>query len=1055
MKNCHLWRNASGFLLVSVRLNRQLILLLLLSCIFNSTYAEKHSAGADAIVQQKSLTVSGLVVDKNREPVIGATIIVKGTANGTTTNLDGKYILKDVSANTVLQFKYLGMKTQEINIDNRSVINVTFEDESIGIEEVVVVGYGTQKKVNLTGAVSSVKMDNQLNSRSLTNVSMALQGKIPGLAISQNSGMAGRKDVKMLIRGMGTVNDADPLVVVDGMPDVDLNRLNMDDIETVSVLKDASSSAVYGSRAANGVILITTKTGKGSKPKINASGSFTIGVPTHAWEFMTDYPRSLTLQQRDAAVNTLPENMRFKNGTIDQWMALGMIDPFKYPSTDWYDVILRDATIQKYNISTSGSNDKSNFFISIGILDEQGLLMNNDYKQYNGRINYEAKIRPNVTVGARFSGNWSDMQYANDSQYDGSIDANQMRYAVAGITPYDPVTGYYGGAMAYGEDLQAYNPYSTYSNQLAQRNRQEANTSAFLNWTIVDGLKARVDYSLNYYNDFRYNADMPNQAYNFQTQSFTPRAYVLSNAGVQNYTNTGYKTQFNGQLSYDFTIAENHKLSAMAVYSREYWYARYQMSGSLDRIHPMLHEIDATLKSPEGVSVAGNSSTEGLISYIGRINYVAYQKYLLEMNLRADGSSKFLDDYRYGFFPSASLGWIFTEESFINSWSKSFIGHGKFRASYGTLGNNSGVNRYEQLEVLSASSYIINGTIQKGLVNKKMINQDFSWEETAVFNLGLDMSFLNNKLSTEFDFYDRLTTGMHRPSDMSILLQGAYTAPRKNIGSLRNRGIEANITWRGKSGELNYTLNLNAAYNATTLEKWNEYLGRNKSDANNSNLIFINMPYAYVYAYEAIGIAQTWNDVYEATPQGAQPGDILYKDLNGDGRIDDNDMKVISNVQEDRPTTNFALNSSFEWKGFDLSLMLQGAAGRKTFWLTANNNPDLSDGRQATTPELWTETWSLENRDAEWTRLGGYNNRRKSTFYLDDLSYLRLKNLQLGYSISQHFLKKVGISSLRAYASADNLLTLSKFRGLDPEKDSVNDGYPLMKSFTFGLSIEF
>jgi TonB-linked SusC/RagA family outer membrane protein len=1031
------------------------ILFLLLSTgFFNPLIAGINSSDTVQNILQNNVNLSGVVMDNYNESVIGAILTVNGTQQGTTTDLNGRYVLSNVPPNAVITVKSLGMKPQEIAVNGKSVINIFMEEESIGMKEIVVVGYGTQKKVNLTGAVSNMKIDEQLTGRSLPNVSLALQGKLPGLAISQSSGMAGDKGVTMLIRGMGTVNNASPLVVVDGMPDIDINRLNIEDVESISILKDASSAAVYGSRAANGVILITTKSGSGYKPKINASSSLTLGVPTHAWSFMNDYPRALTLLQRDEAVNVSPENMRYKNGTVDQWMALGMIDPRLYPNTDWYDVILRDGMIQKYNVSSSGGNDVSNYYISVGVMDENGMIMNNDYTQYNARINYEAKVRENLKVGARFSGNWSEMQYAQDASYQSSVDANQMRFAIAGMLPYDPETSYYGGTMAYGENSQAFNPYSMYTNQLTHKERQEANGSMFLDWKLFKGLNAHVDYTLNYYNDFRYSAHIPTDAYNFQTGLVT-RAYVEKSAGVENHTTNGYKTQFSGRLNYEFNIGENHNLAATAVYSREYWHTRYQYSKALDRIHYSLEEIDGTLKRPEGLAVAGNSSAEGLISYIGRLNYAAYQRYLLEVNLRADGSSKFLEGYRYGYFPSASVGWIFTEESFINSWINSWLYHGKFRASYGTLGNNNGVGRYEQLEVLNSALYMIDGEIEKGLVNKKMINKDFSWEETSVMNMGLDLAFFRNQLAVEIDYYDRLTTGMHRPSDMSIHLTGAYNAPRKNIGNLRNRGIEGNLTWRDKKGDFNYTINLNAAYNTTTLEKWNEYLGRNMSDPNNSNLVFLNMPYSYVYAYEAIGIAQTWNDVYSATPQGARPGDLLYKDLNGDGRIDDNDMRAYPRIQENRPTTNFALNSSFQWKGFDLALMLQGAAGRKTFWLTGNNNPDLSsDGRQAITAEHWTEPWSLENRDGTWTRIGGANNRKNSTFYLDNLAYVRLKNVQIGYNIPSGLTQKAGISAFRIFFSTDNLLTISDFRGLDPEKNDVNDGYPLMKSFTFGFNIE-
>lgn len=1052
MKKEHLKKEACYNASKNSFFNLRIIVVLIVALLsYTQILQAKHyyPAGVENEIQQTNKEITGVIKDRTGEPVIGASIRVKGTGNGAMTDIEGKYTLRNVPSDAVLIISYLGMKTQEIEVADRSVINVSLEDASVMMDEVVVVGYGTQRKVNLTGSVSAVNFDEQLSSRSLSNTSLALQGKVAGLAISQNSGMAGRNDVEMLVRGMGTVNNSKPLVVVDGMPDVDINRLNMDDIESISVLKDASSAAVYGSRAANGVILVTTKSGKGSKSQINASASYTIGKPTYEYNMMADYPRSLTLLQRDAAVNTLPENFTFKNGTIDQWMALGMIDPFLYPNTDWYDVILRDSEIQKYNVSASGGNDISNYYISVGVLDEQGLLINNDYTRYNARINYEAKIRPTITVGARFAGDWSKMQYALTSNFDGTISPSEMRYAIAGITPYDPVTGYYGGVMAYGEDPMAFNPYSAYTNQLTQQQRQEANANMYINWTPVKGLTASLDYALKYYNDFRYKADIPTHAYNFQTNAPGSVAYVAANAGIQNYTYSGYKTQMTGRLNYNITLWDNHEFTFLGVYSEEYWYDRYQMSGRADRIHPSLTEIDGALTNEQ--TTAGYSNAEALISYIGRINYVAFRRYLLELNLRSDGSSKFLEGYRYGFFPSASLGWIFTEESFINSVTSSWLSMGKFRASYGTLGNNSGVTRYEQQETLAAASYMMDEAVVKGLVNKKMVNRDFSWEETQVLNLGLDLGFLSNRLSTEIDFYDRLTTGMIRPSEMSIHLTGAYDAPRRNIGNLRNRGIEGNFTWRDQIKDFKYTINVNAAYNSTVLEKWNEYLGRGSTS--NSAYVFINMPYNYVYAYEAIGIAQTWEDIYNAAPQGAQPGDILYKDLNGDGQIDENDRRTYPNIQRDRPTTNFALNANMEWKGFDLAIMLQGAAGRKSFWLTSDNNSDLMIARQATNWSHWTEPWSLENRDGAWSRLGGYNNRRESTFYLDNMAYLRLKNIQIGYNLPQSFLNKIKLASVRAYFSADNVATITRFRGLDPEKRDISDGYPLVRTFTFGINL--
>lgn len=996
----------------------------------------------------QDVPIRGVISDDTGTPIPGASVLVKGTTIGVAADMDGQYELT-VPADAVLVFSFIGYQSQEIPVGNQSVINVTLTPELSDLEEVVVVGYGTQKRANITGAVSMVTVDEKITNRSLSNVSTGLSGLVPGLSATQPTGMAGNNQANLVIRGLGTVNNSSPLIVVDGMPDVDINRINMHDIESISVLKDATSSSVYGSRAANGVILITTKSGRGQeKASINLTSSVAVQVPTNAYDFMDDYPRALTLHQRAAAVNTLRSNYMFKDGTIDQWLAMGMIDPVRFPNTDWWDIIMRNGTVQNHNLSASGGSDRSNFFISIGLMDEKGLQINNDFSRYNTRFNYDYKIRDNINVGVKFSGDWSKFTYALE---DGFTDDNasntagmDMQYAIAGILPYDPVTGYFGGVMAYNEDVQAYNPYTLYINNLNRNNRQEINPNLFLDWSPIEGLTARIDYAMNYYNQFRWNANMPNRSYNFQTGSFGSRVYVGENAGVANYTNTGYKTMLSGRLNYNFNINDDHVFQTMFVYSEEYWYDRYQASSRNDRLHPSLSEIDAALTDIQ--STGGNSSEEGLQSYIGRINYSAFDRYLLEVNFRYDGSSKFLPGSQFGFFPSAAVGWRFTEEEFIRSFTDRFLNSGKFRASYGELGNNSGVSRYEQQETLAAANYMINGNIAKGFVNRKMVNRDLSWETTAVLNLGLDLEFLNSRLYAELDYYDRLTTGMNRPSEMSIHLTGAYTAPRRNIGNLRNRGAEVNLTWRDRAGQVNYSVNLNASHNITTLEEWNEFLGR--------GWVFLNMPYHFLYTYEDIGIAQTWEDVYNATPQGASPGDILRLDLNGDGLIDGNDRKAYPNIQRDRPTTNFALNSSFSWRGFDLSILLQGAAGRKDYWINNYNNVNFGTQRYASTWEHWEQPWSVENRNGDWPRLGGSNNRQETTFWLDDMSYLRLKNIQLGYSLPQALLQRIGVSQARVFGSSENLGTITKFRGLDPEKEGHrSDMYPLNKSFSIGINV--
>ncbi|WP_455584848.1 SusC/RagA family TonB-linked outer membrane protein [Bacteroides sp.] len=994
--------------------------------------------------------IKGKVADQNKEPLIGVSVAIKNSTQGTITDMDGMYSIQVPNENAVLSFSYIGYQPKDIRVGERQIINVTMEEESILMDQVVVIGYGNQKKVNLTGAVSSVSVDKALSSRSIANVSSALQGLMPGLSVSQTSGMAGNNSAKLLIRGLGTINNADPLIVVDDMPDADINRLNMNDIESITVLKDATASSVYGSRAANGVILIKTKSGKGAnKTQITFSGSYGWEKATKAYDLLSDYPRALTLHQISNATNPGKngDNQIFKDGTIDEWMAMSMIDEKRFPNTDWWDYVMRTGSLQNYNVSATGGNESSNFYASIGYMKQNGLQINNDFDRYNARFNFDYKLMKNMNTGFRFDGNWSDFTYALSDGFtgDGNLD---MATAVAGIYPYDPELDVYGGVMAYGEDPSAFNPVSYFNTQLKHRDRQELNSSIYLDWEPIKGLVVRADYGLKYYNEFNKEAPIPNRAYNFQTESFGSRYYVTDAAGVRDNTKTGYKTLLNARLNYHTKIADHHDLSAMFVYSEEYWHDRSQTSYRADRIHPSLEEIDAALTTTQ--STGGNSSAEGLRSYIGRVNYNAYDRYLLELNFRVDGSSKFQPGHRYGFFPSAAVGWRFSEEQFIKKYTENWLSNGKFRVSYGELGNNSGIGRYQQKEILYQNNYMLNGAIANGFVYSKMLNPDLTWESTSVFNIGLDLIFFNGRLSTEFDYYDRLTTGMLQKSQMSIHLTGAYEAPMANLGNLRNRGFEANLTWRDQIADFNYSANFNISYNRSNLEKWGEFLDK--------GYVFIDMPYHFVYYQPDKGLAQTYQDSYNSTPQGVAPGDVIRTDTNGDGRIDGNDKIAMTNAQVDMPTTTLALNLQASWKGIDVSMLFQGAIGRKDFWTNKYTEVNLPDKRYSSTQDHIDKPWSWENRNGEWPRLGGLvtNKTGSSEFWLRGMDYLRMKNLMVGYTFPKKWVNKFFAENLRVYVTLENLFTITNYEGLDPEKGaSSQDLYPTTKSYSLGINLSF
>ena len=1000
--------------------------------------------------QQKAIT--GVVKDDAGELLSNISVVIKKTSVGTTTDAKGSFKINAAIGDEIL-FTATGREDYTLKVDAKNEYVIVLKSKTSDLNEVVVVGFGRQRKVNLVGAVSQVNVDEKLTSRALPNVSAALSGLVPGLQAIQSSGMAGNNEASLIIRGLGTVNNASPLIVVDGMPDVDINRVNINDVETISVLKDATSASVYGSRAANGVILITTRSGKGAKKtSLNFTSNNSVVAPTRGLDFMNDYSRALTVQQQRTAVNSLQGNQLFRLGTVDEWMAKGMIDPLRFPNTDIWDIILRPGMFNNYNLSATGGGENSNFYISAGLKDEKGLQINNDYKQYNARFNFDAKVKNNMNVGFRFNGNWSNFRYGLSEGFndpDASNTAgNDMQYAISGILPYDPTTGYYGGVMAYGEDPQAYNPYTLYINSPSQNNRQEVNTQMFYDWAPIKGLTARIDYALNYYNQFSWSAPMPNQAYNFQTASFGSRTYVGNNAGISNSTSTGYKTMLNGRLNYATKIGTNHDIAALFVYSEEYWFARSQGSSRNDRLHPSLTEVNAALTDIQ--STSGNSNKEGLQSYIGRFNYTGYNKYLFEANVRVDGSSKFLPESRFGFFPSVALGWKFTEESFVQKYTDKFLNSGKLRASYGSLGNNSGVGKYEQLETLTNLNYVTGSSVQKGFANSKMINRDLTWEVTTVLNIGLDLGFMQNRLTAAIDFYDRLTTGMNRPSEFSTFLTYAYNPPpRTNIGNLRNRGIEMDLTWKDRIGKLQYSFNFNGAYNNTNLESWNTLLLRGN--------VFLDMPYQFVYSYEDKGIAQSWSDVYSNTPQGIAPGDLIMKDLNGDGRITADDRKAYANMQNERPTTTFSFNTFLAYKSLDFTIFLQGSTGRKDYWQNIYNNTNFNNARYAASWEHWTNPWSWDNRGGSWPRLGGSgNNRFATTYWLDDMSFVRIKNIQLGYTVPSKLLNRMGVTKLRIVGSAENIGTLTSFRGLDPEKlGDDNNVYPINKSYSLAINLSF
>jgi len=1001
-----------------------------------------------AEMQQKQLKVTGKVTDDSGQPMAGVTVSVSGTTRAVITDANGAYSLPLNANDKVISFSFIGMKKQDVILNGQSVINVSLESETKTLDEVVVVGYGTQKKVNLTGAVSAVKIDEKIASRALTNVSSGLSGLVAGLAVTQSTGMAGGDGASLIIRGLGSPNNSSPLVVVDGMPDVDINRLSMNDIENVSVLKDASSAAIYGSRAANGVILITTKRGQTGKTQLNFTSSSSWRNFTNYYEYMADYPRIMDLH--NMSLMNAGKSNSYNNGSIAQWMSMEQIDPIRFPNTNWWDVLFKTGNIQNYTLSASGGTDKMNFYLSGGYMHDNGVSINTDYSRKNFRVNLDYKIRNNIKIGTNIDGVWTDQKYGNPDGVNNQGKSNvqwDIVKIVPGVTVMDP-QGRYGGNMAYMESSVSKNMYATIMSMNNLNQQQQFSGNIFGEWEAVKGLTFRVDYGLNFLNEFYKSYTVPFVRWNFQTES--PVDVITSNGGITNQYDNSYKTLLQGRATYTKTIFGNHNLTVMAAYNEEYWYGRWLNGSRTDRIQSDLSEINAASNTIPTSN--GSSYAEGLRSEIIRVNYNINEKYLFEGNMRADASSKFLSGYQGGIFPSFSVGWRLSQEKFFEPIRK-IISSAKIRGSWGLLGNNSGVGRYDQRDTYPLTNYSFGQISANGTSANKMINPDFTWEKTRVSNMGLDLTFFD-KITAEIDIYDRLTTDIIRGSELSSLLSSAYVAPNTNIGALQNRGIELNLGWHGKIGTFEYGARLNYAYNKNKLLSWNQRLGY--------GIPFLNYPYSFTRTYIATGIAQTWQDIADAPYQGNDfyaPGDILYKDVNGDGQITSDDMVALRNSPQSFFNSQYSLSLDSRWKNFDINLIFQASAGSKDFWQDYYNLVYPNSSVYAFNT-LHIDNWNLDNRNSSLSRLvigTGGNNNRQSTYWLYKRDYIRLKNIQIGYNVPKSLLSRVKLSDLRIYFTGENLFTITKWPGIDPEKpggDGLNSNpYPLIKSFSFGVNV--
>lgn len=1074
----------------------------------------------DAVWAQTSVTVSGVVSDEHGETLPGVSILEVGTtSNGTLSDVDGHYVIEVKSAQATLQFSYVGYKTQTISLKNRTMIDVTMKEESKVLDEVVVVGYGVQKKVNLTGSVAAINFSEQMEGRPVMNVSSALSGLAAGMNVRQGSGQPGSDGATIRIRGNGTFNTNSPLVLVDGI-EWSMDNVNPNDIESISVLKDAASTAIYGTRAANGVILITTKTGKG-KPQITYSYSGVVQNPYNELGFVSDYAHYMSL------VNEACENVGtksiFSQESIDSWKAAqtnpdglneyGVPNYVAYPNTDWFDEIFSRGYSQEHNLSVSGGSEKVKYMLSLGYLDNKGVMnrwnLDSSTQKINFRTNLEADITKWLKVGTRLYGQKQDYGMANIS--------NGFKYlyqTTPGVYPGEP--NYWGRAALAGEESSnANNIFGQMAGATGFNSVWRVNASLYGTITPYKGLsiEATVNYSPTFRDKSSYSRQ--NGYWDYVTDQRVSES-ALANASITNTSERSYRQGVEILARYNTTINKDHDLGALLGYSAQKYYSKSFAISRKGATDWTLNEIGTY---EELVSSSSSSPAKwGLLSYFGRVNYAYKSKYLFEANLRADASSRFGQNQRWGYFPSFSAGWRIAEENFMKA-TQDYLSNLKLRVSWGKTGNNSTGN-YDWQANYAVQNVVVDGAGTKGLVKTKLSNDKLHWESTTTTDIGLDFGFFNNRLTGEFDFYEKSTSDiLYHPA--LYLSMGKIGSAPENLGKVRNRGLEFTLNWNSRIGkDFEYKVGMNIAFNKNKVTKFKGNLQQYWTyDEQGNKVAFVNnfsdvaeqfSGDGYICEGKQLGETYQYN-VYRGTGEGytggavdiyAGPqdgmirtpedlkwvqamidsgytfggmktvsrdqlwyGDLLYDDLNGDMNYgDSNDRKFSGHTNT--PKVNLGINLAMSYKDIDFSMQWAGAFGHYIFWNTDYYNSTLVSHGYGISQRIADDHYFFNPEKPEDVRTNvygkyprltygtTYNNRIVSDWYEYKGDYLKLKNIQLGYTLPQSITKKIFVSRLRAFVSMDNILTITKYPGLDPEIGS-SIGYPLMRQISFGGQITF
>ena len=1022
-------------------------MVLFLGTLFSGTISTATASGANSFATtQQAGICKGLVKDATGESVIGASVVVKGTTNGTITDFDGNFSLDGIKKGDVIVISYVGYQTQEIKW-NGSPLNVILKEDSKTLSEVVVVGYGTQKKANLSGSVAMVD-SKELENRPIQNVSSGLQGLMPGVAITGTNGAPGQDAGKIRVRGIGTLNEAGPYILVDGIETGTLSAVDPNDIESISVLKDAASAAIYGSKAANGVVLITTKRGKTGQTKISYSGYLSFQTATNMIERMGSYEYASLLNQ---ALEAEGMSKRFNDTELQKFKDGN--DPL-YPDTDWYDLAYKTGVQHRHNVNINGGSENVKYMASLGYLNQTGILPNAGREQFNARTNLDMKINKRLSARMNLSFIKNDYSDASSAYYGGSSDQiiRQLNLIAPWIVArYDDGTW---GTISDGSPIAWLD-----SGMKVNRDNYNFSGMAAVDYEIFDGLKLTLQGA--YVNNLQnYNYFQKYIKYNENKESdpsqLDERFYKWD------------RTNYDALLNYNKNFGKHNIKGLLGWHTEKY---NYKYQKAVRKKFPNNELTDMNAGDASTQSNEGYTAELAMISWFARINYDFAGKYLLEANIRADASSRFAEGHRWGYFPSFSGAWRISEEAFMESAKDSWLSGLKIRASWGQLGNQdalSGSNNdyYPALNTYNLDSkYAFGGSLNSGYYQRKYRLETISWEKASTWGVGVDFT-LFNKLNGSLDYYNRKTTGIIM--DVTVPKEFALDAYKDNVGSMRNSGIEINLSYNTKIGQVDFGIAGNFSYNKNEildlgggdpnkyLDATDGYSQRNKvGEAMNSY---------YIYRADGFFNSQEEADAYTAkygNPFGKtfKAGDLRYVDTNKDGKLTADDREYCGSSD---PKIIYGFNINAGWKGIDLSLMFNGAAGVKRLFDGYEVYGNFS-GDAAHPATIWRDAWTPDNHDASMPRIFYDTNSASSSrsvqsdFWLQDTSYLRLKNLQLGYTLPKGWLNSVGVENIRIYYSVENLLTFDKMKiNIDPESTSQRlSSYPLLRTHAFGVNVTF